>query len=310
MLYQRAVDAGNLPAMLDLAYLHFEQEPAKAEDLLRGMLKDVDVIRSRPEAEEQALILAAFDLGLLLARRVVEVAVLVGQRGADAAQPGRTGTRLFTLVRPGQQEVRGSIPRPAHSRIGVAMPTTEEGRDVIAVLRQDHQHVEELFQRVQDHARFRNRRKEIADQIIIELVRHAVAEEQYVYPVVRDGAGGQEVVDHALAVNAAAEALMRQLEPLIPTDEVFDQVLIKLMAATRSRVADEEAQLFPHLAAACLPTELRELGERVQAGKSVRPTRPYPSAPTTPLGNLPVGPALSLIDRVRDALAYRGEHDG
>lgn len=183
------------------------------------------------------------------------------------------------------------------------MSTTEDTPDVITVLRHDHRSVEELFKKVQDHARFRNRRREIADQVIIELVRHVVAEERYVYPIVRAAAGGQAVVDHALTANAEAEALMRQLEPLGPTDEVFDQVLIKLKAATRSHVADEEAQLFPCLAAACPALKLRELGERVQAGRSIRPTRPYPSAPAVPAGNLLVGPVLGLVDRVRDALA-------
>jgi len=192
------------------------------------------------------------------------------------------------------------------------MPTTEDTPDtldttdtpdVIAVLRGDHQHVEELFQKVQNHARFRDRRKELADQVVIELVRHMVAEERYVYPVVRGAADGQAVVEHALTADAAAEELMKQLEPLDPTDEVFDRVLIRLMAVTRSHVADEEARLFPCLAAACLPIELRDLGEKVRAGRSVTPTRPYPPAAATPPGNLPVGPALGLVDRVRDASA-------
>ncbi|MEY9931520.1 hemerythrin superfamily protein [Catenulispora sp. GP43] len=183
------------------------------------------------------------------------------------------------------------------------MSTTEDTPDIIAVLRDDHERVAELFEKVQDHARFRHRRKELADQVVIELVRHMVAEEQHVYPIVRDAVDGRSVVDHALTADAAAEALMRRLEPLEPTDEVFDQVFIKLMAATRSHVADEEARLFPCLAAAFPPAELCELGEKVRAGTSVRPTRPYPSAPTPPPGGLLVGPVLGLVDRVRDALA-------
>ncbi|MEY9863802.1 hemerythrin superfamily protein [Catenulispora sp. GAS73] len=186
------------------------------------------------------------------------------------------------------------------------MSTTEDTPDVIAVLRHDHRHVEELFQKVQDHARFRDRRKELVDQVTIDLVRHMVAEEEYVHPIVRDAADGRAVVDHAVAGNAAAEELMKQLEPLDPTDETFDRVFIKLMAATRRHVADDEAQLFPHLAAACPPVELRELGAKVQAGKSIRPTRPRESLPTTPSDDPLVGRVPGLIDRVRDALA--GDH--
>lgn len=183
------------------------------------------------------------------------------------------------------------------------MSTTEDAPDVIAVLRDDHRRVEELFQKVQDHARFRDRRKELVDQVTIELVRHMVSEEEYVHPIVREAADGRAVVDHAVAANAVAEALMKELEPLAPTDAVFDRVFIKLMAATRRHVVDDEAQLFPHLSAACLPAELRELGEKVHADKSVRPTRPLQSAPaTSPDGPL-AGRAPGLIDRVRDALA-------
>ncbi|WP_194918087.1 hemerythrin domain-containing protein [Catenulispora rubra] len=186
------------------------------------------------------------------------------------------------------------------------MSTTEDTPDVIAVLRDDHRHVEELFQKVQDHARFRDRRKELVDQVTIELVRHMVAEEEYVHPIVRDAADGRGTVDRAVAANAAAEALMKQLEPLAPTDEVFDRVFIKLMAATHCHVADDEAQLFPRLAAACLPTELRELGEKVYADKSIRPTRPHRPAPATSSDDPLVGRVPHLIDRVRDALA--GNH--
>ncbi|WP_370350185.1 hemerythrin domain-containing protein [Catenulispora sp. EB89] len=180
---------------------------------------------------------------------------------------------------------------------------TDDAPDVIAVLRHDHQHVEELFQKVQDHARFRDRRKELVDQVTIELVRHMAAEEEYVHPIVRDGADGPAVVDRVVAANAAAEALMKQLEPLAPTDETFDRVFIKLMAATRSHAADDEARLFPHLAEACPPAELRDLGAKVRAVQSIRPTRPRRpvsvAAPDDPLA----GRVPGLIDRVRDALA-------
>ena len=186
------------------------------------------------------------------------------------------------------------------------MPKTEETADVIAVLTHDHREFEELFLKVQDHARFGKRRKELADQITIELIRHSVAEEQYVYPLVRIAPGGRDLVDGALAQNAEAESLMKELEPLQPTDDAFDVVLGRLITATRAHIAGEEAELFPSLARTCLPMEMRALGEKVQAAKSIAPTRPHPSAPHTPPGNLLVAPALGLIDRIRDALAHRG----
>jgi hypothetical protein len=186
------------------------------------------------------------------------------------------------------------------------MPTTEYTPDVIAVLTHDHRAFEELFRKVQDHARFGKRRKELADQITIELIRHSVASEQHVYPFVRNAPGGQALVDRALAENAEAETLMKELEPLQPADDAFDVVLTRLSDVVRAHVAGEEGRLFPCLVATCLPMELRELGEKVQAAKATGPTRPHPSAPHTPPGNLLAAPALGLIDRVRDALAHRG----
>lgn len=186
------------------------------------------------------------------------------------------------------------------------MSRTDDGSDVIAELTDDHRKLEELFRKVQDHARFGMRRKELADQITIELIRHCVAEEQYIYPFVRNAPGGEALVDRALAENTEAEVFMKRLEPLQPSDDAFDVVITQLIAVTLAHIAGDEVQLFPLLATTCLPLELRELGEKVQTAKAIAPTRPHPAAPNTPPVNLVTDPALGLVDRIRDALAHRG----
>jgi hemerythrin superfamily protein len=62
-------------------------------------------------------------------------------------------------------------------------------RDVIEVLEDDHREVEQMFQELEslrgaatDEANAR--RKDLAEQVTIELVRHSVAEEVLVYPKV------------------------------------------------------------------------------------------------------------------------------
>ena len=175
------------------------------------------------------------------------------------------------------------------------MPTTEDTPDVIAVLTHDHRAFEELFRKVQDHARFGKRRKELADQITIELIRHSVASEQYVYPFVRTAPG------------AEAERLMKELESLQPADDAFDVVLAQLIVVVRTHIDDEEGRLFPCLAATCLPMELRELGEKVQAAKAIGPTRPPPRCPGPPRTLDPESGTTALLRSPTSQKPHKGK---
>jgi len=55
----------------------------------------------------------------------------------------------------------------------------------------------------------------------------------------------------------------------------------------------------------CRPV-LDKLGSRVKGVKALAPTRPHPSAPDTPPGDLLMGPVVGLFDRLRDAASKRG----
>lgn len=62
--------------------------------------------------------------------------------------------------------------------------------DVIAILTHDHREVEELFQQLEQlESGAHERRRELTDQAIIELVRHSVAEEEHLYPAAVRPAG-------------------------------------------------------------------------------------------------------------------------
>jgi TPR repeat protein len=67
--YQQAIDRGDIIAMRQLSTVYLAQEPDKAEQLLRRMLDEIFDFRDRSESEEEALGLAAGDLGLLLHNR-------------------------------------------------------------------------------------------------------------------------------------------------------------------------------------------------------------------------------------------------
>ncbi|GAA4893814.1 hemerythrin domain-containing protein [Streptomyces coeruleoprunus] len=182
------------------------------------------------------------------------------------------------------------------------------GGDVITELMNDHQEVEELFTRIEELPSGDARRKELADRVTMELVRHSVAEEEYLYPAVREHlANGDALADKELEDHGAAERTMKDLEDCEADDARFDALITQLMNEIREHVADEEGNLLPRLREACPQGELDRLGDKVRQAKKTAPTRPHPSAPDTPPANKLLAPGTGLVDRLRDALTGRGK---
>ena len=186
----------------------------------------------------------------------------------------------------------------------------DEQRDVIEILEHDHREVEEMFTELEslrgastDEAR--SRRKELTEQVTIELVRHSVAEEVLVYPKVEKKVSAEEV-EHARKEHAEAEETLHRLEKLDPDDPAFDAELGTLMGEIRHHIEDEEGEMFAHMRQVMAEDELRSMGARVEAFKKVAPTRPHPNVPNEPLPRAAAGPAASLFDRMRDLATGRG----
>ncbi|GKQ41533.1 hemerythrin domain-containing protein [Streptomyces sp. A012304] len=182
------------------------------------------------------------------------------------------------------------------------------GGNVIDELVTDHREVEELFGRIEALPFGDENRKTYADQVTMELVRHSVAEEAYLYPAVREHvAGGDALADKELEDHAKAEQIMKDLESCRPGDAEFDRLIGMLMSEIRAHIADEEGNLFPRLREACPPEALDDLGDKVRQAKKMAPTRPHPSAPDKPPANKLLAPGTGLVDRMRDMLSGRGK---
>ncbi len=189
----------------------------------------------------------------------------------------------------------------------------EQQRDVIEILEHDHREVEQMFSELESlrgasTEEDRSRRKELTEQVTIELVRHSVAEEVLVYPRVEDKVGEEEV-EHAREEHAEAEETLQRLEKLDADSPDFDDELATLMKEIRHHIEDEEGEMFAHMRQRIDADELRSLGEQVEAFKKVAPTRPHPNVPNEALPRLAAGPAASLFDRMRDLATGRGSSD-
>ncbi|MPY83115.1 MAG: hemerythrin domain-containing protein [Actinophytocola sp.] len=184
--------------------------------------------------------------------------------------------------------------------------TRQSAEDLIHAIVQDHRDLERVFSELERHNHSAAYQKELLDHAIADLVRHSVAEEQFVYPVARDRLdNGDEIVEHEIAEHAEAERLMKELEPVEPSDPRFDELMTRLIEDVRHHINDEERDLLPALRSHCSEAELRDLGKKVIVAKDSAPTRPHPGVPDRPPANLILDPGAGMIDKVRDALAGR-----
>ena len=147
----------------------------------------------------------------------------------------------------------------------------EQQRDVIEVLEHDHQEVEQMFKELESlkgasSEDDKKRRKELTEDVTIELVRHSVAEEVLVYPKVEDKVSAEEV-EHAREEHAEAEETLARLEKLDADDPGFDDALAELMGEIRHHIEDEEGQMFAQMRQDIDPDDRRTLGARVEALK-------------------------------------------
>ncbi|WP_282692118.1 hemerythrin domain-containing protein [Streptomyces sp. CC208A] len=181
------------------------------------------------------------------------------------------------------------------------------GGNVIDELKADHREVEELFGRLQQMTGGGQDLRDLVDEVTIELVRHSVAEEEYLYPAVREHVeGGDRLADKEINDHSRVENLLKQLEKMDTADPRMSPTLQQLMDEVAAHVRDEENNLFPALAEACSPEQLDELGDKVRRAKSMAPTRPHPSAPDSPPANKLLAPGAGLVDRARDFVSGRG----
>jgi len=183
--------------------------------------------------------------------------------------------------------------------------TTVAGGDVLDLLTSEHREVQTMITQIRSTADAEACR-DLADRVIANLVRHSVAEEMYVYPVIREYLpDGEEAVEHDVSEHKELEQLMKRLEGLEPNDPDFTRVVVELQETVEDHVRDEEVDQFPQLRALVPAEELQELREKVERAEAMAPTRPHPSAPNNELFHKIVGPGVGMVDRLRDALSGR-----
>ena len=143
---------------------------------------------------------------------------------------------------------------------------SQKKMDAIALLKQDHRKVEDLFEQF-EKAREEGRKEKLAKQICTELSVHTLIEEEIFYPACT-GQVEEDKVDEAYVEHDGAKVLISELNKSSPSDEFFDAKVTVLSEMIKHHVKEEEQRsegLFAQAKKAGL--DMEGLGERLMQRK-------------------------------------------
>ncbi|HLI24221.1 MAG TPA: hemerythrin domain-containing protein [Acidimicrobiales bacterium] len=170
---------------------------------------------------------------------------------------------------------------------------------IIAELRKDHDEVRSLLSQIDSAPG--DQKKELFAQLVGELIRHEVAEEEILRPVSKRDAG-EDIADARTREESQAEELLKEMEKLDASGPEFTQKFAKLRTEVERHAAAEETEEFPKVEKGESTDRLERMGKAYLAAKAMAPTRPHPSTPNSAAANLLVGPFAAVVDRARDAV--------
>jgi len=140
-------------------------------------------------------------------------------------------------------------------------------QDAIALLKQDHRTVEDLFAQF-EKASGDGRKQKLAEQICLELSVHATIEEEIFYPAC-EGKVDEDLLKESYVEHDAAKVLIAQIaDGSEKSDEFFDSKVKVLQEEIEHHVEEEEKRmegLFAQARKAGL--DMDALGEQLAARK-------------------------------------------
>ena len=142
-----------------------------------------------------------------------------------------------------------------------------KAKDAVALLKEDHRTVEELFAQF-EKASGGGRKEKLASQICLELSVHAKIEEEIFYPAC-EGKVEEDLLKEAYVEHDGAKILIGEIMAGEPSDEFYDAKVTVLQEQIEHHVEEEEKRmegLFAQARKAGL--DMDALGEQLEARKA------------------------------------------
>ena len=141
-----------------------------------------------------------------------------------------------------------------------------ESKDAVALLKQDHRTVEDLFEKF-EKASGDGRKQKLAEEICLELSVHAQIEEEIFYPAC-EGKVDEDLLKESYVEHDAAKLLIAEIMAAGGNDEFYDAKVKVLQEEIEHHVEEEEKRmegLFAQAKKADLAMDA--LGEQLAARK-------------------------------------------
>ena len=139
--------------------------------------------------------------------------------------------------------------------------------DAIALLKQDHREVEQLFEQFEDTEDGEG--IPIAQRVCQLLTVHAQIEEEILYPAAKEAFSSEdeeeEMVYEAEVEHGSAKELIAKIEDMTEQNEQYNATVKVLSEYVKHHVKEEETEMFPALRKTEL--DLKEMGARLYERK-------------------------------------------
>jgi hemerythrin-like domain-containing protein len=143
---------------------------------------------------------------------------------------------------------------------------------------------------------------ELFEQLCADVVRHFVAEEQYLLPAVRDHLPDGDAVSRAsFGEHQQIEALLRHLDHDDTTDHQIGAALDELEQRLDRHISTQESDVLPRLAAVLDAETSSELGEGVLGAEQLAPTHPRAFVPKSATVSKITSWLTGLVEKSLDA---------
>eukprot|EP00741_Cyanophora_paradoxa_P007797 tig00001214_g7543.t1 len=171
------------------------------------------------------------------------------------------------------------------------------------LLQKDHSFIKEDYNRWKAS---KNAEEKIrwANQFILDVSQHSVAEEIVYYPEIeKRQKGGSISKQKHLDEHQEVKNMLYNLDRMNYTDPGYDALLERIYSALQTHIKDEEENDFPEFNSLAAVDEQIELGRTFRNRRAMVPTHPHPDAPAgRPIMETLVGMMATPADKARDAM--------
>jgi hemerythrin superfamily protein len=153
------------------------------------------------------------------------------------------------------------------------MPSTTKRSepDACSLLDTDHRKVKKMFKEYGELASSKaahamQKKRELANQICMELTVHAQIEEEIFYPALREAIKETDLLDEAAVEHASAKELIAQIQDAADVDDMFDAKVTVLGEYIDHHVREERNEIFVK-ARAARGLDLMAMRDQLEARK-------------------------------------------